>query len=432
MLKSILQKNQLFFVIYALLAAFITYMSMYGIRMPYKAATFSDYSMWGIPYKTILLISQVIGYMLSKFIGIKIISEMKQKGRVKSILIFTGVGLFSLFMFGLTPYPYNFIWLFFNGLPLGLIFGLVFSFLEGRKTTEILTVGLGSSQIVSSGYAKSVGKWLMLDFQISEFWMPFITGCIFYIGLIIGAFMLSQIPPPNQKDIESRTERIPMNKNQRWAFFKHFAPGLILLIVVYIALTILRDFRDGFNVEIWHELGFHGSVIHTSAELPIAFSVLIIVASVILIKKNNLAFWAIHGFIAMGGMITIVSTIMFQKGNLDPFTWMVLTGAGLFFGYSMYTTILFERMIATYELKSNIGFVMYLADSMGYLGSVTIMLYREFGQSEMSYLEYFIQSAYVIGIITVVFIILSLLYFNYQYRKKVKHQNIMNNAIQLS
>ena len=66
-----------------------------------------------------------------------------------------------------------------NGLPLGMIWGLVFSYLEGRRQTELLGAGLSVSFIFSSGVVKSVGKVLMQDFGVTQMWMPFLTGLIF-------------------------------------------------------------------------------------------------------------------------------------------------------------------------------------------------------------------------------------------------------------
>jgi hypothetical protein len=42
----------------------------------------------------------------------------------------------ALVLFGLTPPPYNALWLFFNGIPLGMVFGLVTGVLEGRRHTR--------------------------------------------------------------------------------------------------------------------------------------------------------------------------------------------------------------------------------------------------------------------------------------------------------
>jgi len=52
---------------------------MYAVRKPYTASSFEGLQQFGISYKVVLVTSQVIGYMLSKFIGIKVISEVQPK-----------------------------------------------------------------------------------------------------------------------------------------------------------------------------------------------------------------------------------------------------------------------------------------------------------------------------------------------------------------
>jgi hypothetical protein len=59
--------NSFAFTIYAIIAAFSTYSCMYAFRKPFTVATFEGISYWGMDYKTILIIAQVLGYMLSKF-----------------------------------------------------------------------------------------------------------------------------------------------------------------------------------------------------------------------------------------------------------------------------------------------------------------------------------------------------------------------------
>ena len=62
--------------VFCVTAAFGTYFCMYAFRKPFTAARYDDTTFLGIPYKTVLVIAQVLGYMLSKFIGIKVIAEM--------------------------------------------------------------------------------------------------------------------------------------------------------------------------------------------------------------------------------------------------------------------------------------------------------------------------------------------------------------------
>src|SRR6476661_8789481 len=122
-------------------------------------------------YKVILIIAQVLGYMTSKFIGIKVISELKAHQRKKLIIGLILFAEIALLFFGLVPHPYNFIFLFLNGLPLGMVWGIVFSYLEGRLFTEVLAMGLSISLIVSSGILKTayfeIHDWFP---NISEFW----------------------------------------------------------------------------------------------------------------------------------------------------------------------------------------------------------------------------------------------------------------------
>ena len=67
----------IWFTIYASLAAFCLYTCVYAFRKTFAAATFEGLMFLGINYKVWLVTFQVIGYALSKFIGIKIISELK-------------------------------------------------------------------------------------------------------------------------------------------------------------------------------------------------------------------------------------------------------------------------------------------------------------------------------------------------------------------
>ena len=129
-ITGLLDKSKYFFIVWCMIAAFGTYFCMYAYRKPFTAGTYAGLEWWGINYKTVLIIAQVFGYMLSKFIGIKVISELKATSR-KSLII--GLILFaeaSLLLFGLVPHPYNFVFLFLNGLPLGMVWGIVFSYIQ--------------------------------------------------------------------------------------------------------------------------------------------------------------------------------------------------------------------------------------------------------------------------------------------------------------
>ena len=94
-MKKILQKNNSLFIIWATAAAFGAYFCTYAFRKPFSTGTFSGLYFGEMDYKTVAIIAQVIGYMLSKFLGVKLISELKPKKRVAFIIGLIMIALFS-------------------------------------------------------------------------------------------------------------------------------------------------------------------------------------------------------------------------------------------------------------------------------------------------------------------------------------------------
>jgi len=298
-----------------------------------------------------------------------------------------------------------------------MIWGLVFSYLEGRRTTEILGTVLSISFIVSSGFVKSIGKILMNAFNLSEFQMPWVTGLLFYIPILLFVWLLDKTPDPTHEDELSRTKRIPMNRKQRITIFKEFAPGLILLVIAYILLTIFRDLRDNFAAEIWSSIGIsNNSMIFTWSEIPIAFIVFAIMASLMLVN-NNFKALIFNNLIILSGFILIgLSTFALKIGFINPALWMVLLGLGTYMGYLPFNCLLFDRMIATFGSAANAGFFIYVADSLGYMGSVGTLLLKNFSNERISWLDFLTSTSYGLALTGCMLIILSILYFTRKFK----------------
>jgi hypothetical protein len=410
--------NGFLFSLYATLAAFCLYTCIFAFRKTYTVGTFEGIAFLGVSYKSWMVISQVIGYGLAKFAGIKLISELKSTFRVKGILIMITVAGLSWLFFAITPPPYNIAFLFMNGLPLGMGWGLVFSYLEGRRFTEVLGAGVSVSFIFSSGFAKSVGGFVMKFWGVSEYWMPFVAACIFLLPLLFFLWMLNQVPPPDALDEELRTKRQPMNREERKKFLTMFAPGLILLILTYTMLTAFRDFRDNFSAEVWKTLGYGNSPeIFTKTETPVTIAILIIMGSIMFIRSNRNAFLINQAIILCGMLLVGIATFLFDRDLINEVPWMIMLGMGLYLGYVPFNSILFDRMIATFKYVSTVGFLIYLADAFGYLGSIGVLLYKEFGQPDLSWLEFFIHAGYIMSISGSVLIIGSMVYFHFKHQQ---------------
>lgn len=411
----------------AAFAAFGVYFCMYGFRKPFTVASFEGLSYFGVDYKILIIIAQAVGYFVSKFIGIKFISELKPQKRLTYLFIFITVAELALLGFAAVPAPYNIIFMFINGIPLGMIWGIVFSYIEGRKATEIIGLFLCSSFVVSSGFTKSAGKFLMDTFPISEFWMPFTAGLVFIIPLVLFGLLLERIPQPSEEDILLKNKRQPLNSKERKALIQQFFVPIVCIIFLYISLTVLRDFRDNFNREIWDGLHFgFDSSIFTLTEIPIAVMVLVILSFMVKVKNNKKAF-AYYHYILFAGILTVgLSTYLFQQGSLSPFLWMTISGFGMYICYIPFNGIYFDRMIAAFEIKGNVGFLIYIVDSFGYLGSVLILLYKNFGSAQTSWLHFYINLNYIITITVFVLSVIAFLAFRKKSKPKSKSNQFIN------
>lgn len=380
--------------IWAITAAFGTYFCMYAFRKPFTAASYEGtvtlIDEWTrVDQKTLYVSAQVIGYMISKFVGIKVIAEMTAEKRAIAILILIGIAELALLLFGLTPAPWNFLFLFFNGLPLGMVFGLVLGFLEGRRVTEALSAGLCASFILADGATKTVGQYL-LDQGVPLYWMPFTAGALFILPLLIFVWMLTQIPKPSEHDEVARTKRVPMNGKQRLEFFQRYAAGLILLVMMYLLVTILRSLRADFSKELWEGLGYKViPSMFTYSEMIVAAGVMILNGLAIVISDNRRGFsYAI--LVSSFGFAMVAAAILLRvPAQLNGFVFMVLIGLGLYLPYVAVHTTIFERLIAMTKDQGNIGYLLYLADAFGYLAYVVVMFGKGYLSNDTIHLDFF-------------------------------------------
>jgi MFS family permease len=391
---------------------------IFGFRKSFTVCTFDGLTFAGLNYKTSLVLSQVFGYMLAKFYGIRFISELKRIGRGRIILLLILVAWMSWLLFAITPAPYNIIFLFTNGFPLGMLWGVVFSYIEGRRATDFIGAALAVSFIFASGFVKTVGGWLLLQFNMSEFWVPFFTGLIFAFPLLLFVYMMEQIPPPGDKDIEARMDRVPMHADRRKEFIRTFLPGIIFCVIIYTFSTIFRDIRDNFSADMWKEMGYlNQPAIFSKTETPITLIVLAVIGSMTFIKNNFRALMLSHVFIGIGFLMAGICTWFFTQQQLSPIVWMTTVGLGLYLVYIPFNSVVFERLIATFRYTGNVGFLIYVADSFGYVGSVGVLLSKEIFKVKLNWVTFFSNSVMWLSVVGVIITILSGLYFSGKYKR---------------
>lgn len=385
------------FVLWAGGTALLSYSLVYALRKPFTAAEFDGLQVAGMDYKIVVSIIQLIGYVCAKMLGIKYISELKPEGRLKFIVGSAALSEVSLVAFGLLPAPYNIFALFFNGLSLGCMWGVIFSFLEGRRTTDILASIMGVSMALSSGVAKSLGLYALNDLGVSEFWMPALVGAVAFPLLCFMGWMMTKFPAPTAADIAARTKRVTLDGRQRWQLFVKFMPLLIMLFGANLLLTVQRDIKEDFIV----------CIIDVSQVSSWAFAHLDSIATLVLLGVFALLS-AVGNHLRALCLILIMSaigmgTIAFlgaEAGSLNmPVTaWLFLQTLCIDIAYLSFQTIFFERFIACFKVQGNVGFFIITIDFIGYLGTLCLLLFKEFQAPHIDWTSFYNGMSVYIGV----------------------------------
>ncbi|WP_423735038.1 DUF5690 family protein [Chitinophaga caseinilytica] len=411
-------RRELGVAVFAAVTAFCAYTAIFSFRKAFNVGAFGGYAIWGMDYKTVLVVSQVFGYMLSKFYGIRFIAAMQRKNRHWLILGLTGVAWLAWALFAVVPPPHNWWCLFLNGFPLGMLWGVVFSYIEGRRTTDMISAALAVSFIFASGLAKSVAQWVMEGWGVSEYGMPFVVGCVFMPVLIVFVLLLEKIPPPGPADRKQRMERLPMSAAERRGLLRRFWPGIALLVVIYILVTILREVRDSFMADMWRASGepFQPGVF-AGTESLISLIILVLIAAMSWLNHNFRAFIVTQWIMLAGFAITLCGAMLFSAGHLGMYAWMLLAGLGLYMVYIPFNSLLFDRFIAAFRFTGNVGFLIYIADAFGYLGSVGVMLAKSVFQLQLNWLEFYTGLVKIAGVTGLAGTVAAMYWFRRKYRK---------------
>jgi hypothetical protein len=381
---------------YAVACAFSAYFFVYAFRKPFAAATYPGlhFADTDIELKTAFVVSQILGYTVAKYLGVKLNSEATRSRRMPAIIALVALSELALLLFGAVPPGWKVAAIFLNGLPLGLVWGLFVQYLEGRRTSDFLLSGLACSFIVASGVFKDIGRAMLAGNPLpvlglslpnpfpplTEFWMPAATGALFAPAFLLAIWLLNQVPAPTVGDIAARTEREPMNHQRRWQFLMTYLPGIAPLVIAYVFLTIFREYRDNYMVDILNQLGYSydaNKSIMTNIELGVAIGVLAIMSLLFLVKDNRRALLAVFAVIASGFILIGVATLLHASGAISGFWWMALIGLGGYMAYVPYNSVLFDRLMASTHFVGTAVFAIYVADSAGYTGNCIVQLGKD-------------------------------------------------------
>ena len=397
-------------------AALLSYSLVYALRKPYTAASFEGLTFMGSDYKVAVTTIQILGYVIAKFFGIKIISELKKENRFRFFVGSAILAELALVGFGLLEAPYNVAAMFVNGLSLGCMWGVIFSFIEGRKVTDILASLLGVSMVFSSGVAKSFGLFAMNEMQIDQFWMPAVIGGFALPLLVFMGYMLKRLPQPTAEDIALRNERVVLDGKGRVALFRKYAPILTLLFIGNFMLLVLRDIKEDFLVNIL-DMSNQSSWLFARIDTIVTLIILGIFALFAFFRSNIRALLWLMTLVIAGCLTMTYVSFHYETLDLKPVTWLFIQSLSLYIAYLTFQTIFFDRFIACFRIKGNVGFFIAMVDSIGYTGTVVVLVVKECFNPDLNWLEFYNTMAGTVGIVCTFAFTLAMIYLTQKYRK---------------
>lgn len=380
--------SDLLFILWAGGAALLSYSLVYALRKPYTAAAFEGLEFFHMDYKVAVTIVQILGYLIAKFAGIKLISELKKETRFRFIVLASILAELALVGFWLLPAPYNLLVMFFNGLALGCMWGVIFSFIEGRRVTDLLASMLGVSIVFSSGTAKSIGLFVMNTLHIDQFLMPALIGGAALPLLLLLGYSLSRLPQPDEHDIASKSKRETLNGKQRWELFRQYMPMLTLLLAANFLLVILRDIKEDFLVNIF-DVSSYSSWIFARIDSIVTLIILGIFGLMMFVKSNIKSLMLLLSMVIAGSVVMGITSFGYNSMQLGPLSWLFIQSLCLYIAFLTFQTIFFDRFIACFKIRGCVGFFIALIDFIGYTGTVLVLTVKEFMHPDIDWLEFY-------------------------------------------
>jgi hypothetical protein len=119
----------------------------------------------------------------------------------------------------------------------------------------------------------------------------------------------------------------------------------------------------------------------------------------------------------LAGFVLLPVSVWALHFGAGKFLFMVLIGLGVYLPYVAIHTTLFERLIAITKERANIGFLMYVVDSVGYTGYIMLLLLKYANPLTDSVLSVLLSTCIGFGICGA----LILIFCNWYFKMKLKN-----------
>lgn len=223
----------------------LSYLGTYVAKYPLFLVEYNeDNTIFNISLKDWLSYAFTVGFFIGKWPAYKFVPSLARSQRLHVLIV-----LFTLASFFFTAFlplqgPYSasikIISTLIGSISCSAIFGIEFTYLEGRSNGDVYIAALNCVAFFGSSICRAVGTAL-IRWGVADSWMPILLVVLYAPITLISLFCLDAIPDPNQADVVSMGERTIMTSMEKSDFIITHIFGLIPLLAGYVSEGFLCD-----------------------------------------------------------------------------------------------------------------------------------------------------------------------------------------------
>ena len=98
--------------------------------------------------------------------------------------------------------------------------------------------------------------------------------------------------------------------------------------------------------------------------------------------------------VSMAGLLVSMFALVYVAWNYDwlalsPLAWLFVQSLGVYTAFLSFQTLFFERFVACYHIRGNVGFFIVTIDFIGYVGTVGVLVFKELFAGELDWLAFY-------------------------------------------
>ena len=189
-------------------------------------------------------------------------------------------------------------------------------------------------------------------------------------------------------------------------------------------LVILRDIKEDFLVRII-DVSEHSSWMFAQVDSIVTLIILALFGMMVFVKSNIKVLVILLSMVVAGTATMSFVSFNYDTLQLNTVTWLFVQSLSLYIAYLCFQSIFFDRFIACFKIKGNVGFFIVTIDFIGYTGTVLVLMFKEFFTTDIDWLDFYNKMSGYVGLVCTVAFTCSIIYLVQRHR----HEELVRNGI---